>query len=378
MTGERPGTAVLYHPAFEPPQGWLRAMLLFYDCVHSIVPPAAGYEMTPATAALVERDPIAFVPLDPQPFAQPETWDEYRALLGVLRQLQPSGDRGAAVRTEPDHAGLALKLEASATDRNAFVAFRAEKMPDEFRRSLLELGSFAEASDEGGWMRVDSRVADLLVSMLADRMATSRASIIGACTDRHHSFALAAKSELERHARRQLGSRDAWDPEASLAAEILSVDVPDRLGEYSIPAYLEVRERYREYRDEFRLAMRELRTLYLDRSLRSPGSLADQLQHAVSEFRAGMEKLQQGRIRRLVRRWVPIVLGSVVSVAAAVSGSAGLALGGEAFSFGLQVFGDPESGGRGTCLAQTQGRLVQLRRHLDWDRTMLGRVLRGL
>jgi hypothetical protein len=89
------------HPVFEPPQGWLRAMLLFYDCVHSIVPPAAGYVMTPSTAALVECDPNAFVPLDPEPFTCPETWDEYGALLGVLRQLQPSGDRGAACEPNP-------------------------------------------------------------------------------------------------------------------------------------------------------------------------------------------------------------------------------------------------------------------------------------
>ena len=46
----------LYHPYFEPEESFLRAMLLFYGTVYSIVPEDAEYAPTPRTLVCLPQD----------------------------------------------------------------------------------------------------------------------------------------------------------------------------------------------------------------------------------------------------------------------------------------------------------------------------------
>jgi hypothetical protein len=78
--------ATIYHPRFEPDGSWLRAMLLFYDTVHSIVPGGAGYKASPGVARLQDKAPGAFIPLPPDIedravfSAEDGVWNRYFAL----------------------------------------------------------------------------------------------------------------------------------------------------------------------------------------------------------------------------------------------------------------------------------------------------------
>jgi hypothetical protein len=89
--------ATIYHPRFEPDGSWLRAMLLFYDTVHSIVPDGAGYKASPGVARLQDKAPEAFIPLPPDIedravfSAEDGVWNRYFALSAFFDEL---GDEG--------------------------------------------------------------------------------------------------------------------------------------------------------------------------------------------------------------------------------------------------------------------------------------------
>ena len=50
-------------------------------------------------------------------------------------------------------------------------------MADQFRSELIEFG--LDHVEDPPWLRGDRRVADLVLSMLADRMAMNRIGIVG-------------------------------------------------------------------------------------------------------------------------------------------------------------------------------------------------------
>jgi hypothetical protein len=87
----------IYHPRFEPDENWLRAMLLFYDTVHSIVPDGAGYKASPGVARLQDKAPEAFIPLQPNIedravfSAEDGVWNRYFTLTAFLDELGNEG-----------------------------------------------------------------------------------------------------------------------------------------------------------------------------------------------------------------------------------------------------------------------------------------------
>jgi len=352
-------TNTIYHPKFEPPEQWLRSMLLFYDTVHSIVPDSAEYRMSPGIVDLNEKATDAFVPLAPTSEDLQYDWDGYKALGAVLRELP--ADEEARSRADFDREEGAPRL-----DFGRGVQVHHDKMGEMLVHDLVEYG-LAQRREDSDWITVDRRVADLVLSMLADRMARNRPGGIYTCSDRETSFAVAAKSDLEHGGN--------WRPEATLASAILQVEIPEGLVALSTEDYLDLRKRYEDKREIFRLAMQELESLYLDESFQSPEDFQARLKAIVGDFGKEMDKLRQQRAMRRVQRWGPVALGAIVSLGAAAITAPLIGIGAAGVTIALDVLrtaqGDPVAG---TNIAKTQSLLAELGKDIRWNRNWLGRV----
>ena len=353
----------LYHPHFEPEESWLRAMLLFYETVHSIIPEHAEYASSPEITTLCEKVEGAFVPLAPSEQDLTYDWISYHALTGVLRKLSNQG----AGRDTVD-ARLDWSQDVPSLDLGETVRVHTDKMADMLAHDLLDFKLAEKQTDDPVWLRVDRRVADLVLSMLADRMAKNRPGVIYTSSDQEQSFAVAAKSELEHGQLR--------DAKATLASAILKAEIPADLADLPLNQYLDVRKRYEDKREVFQLAMNELQELYFKESFRAPEEFRTQLEHVVKQFSGEMQKLREQRFGRQVRRWAPIALGGVVSLAAAAITVPVIAVGAAGVSLAVQVLqtsqGEPAPA---TYKAKLQTHLVELDRDVRWNRNWLGRVL---
>jgi hypothetical protein len=352
----------LYHPKFEPKESWLRAMLLFYDTVHSIVPEDAEYTPSPGISMLCEKVQEAFVPLVPTEKDLDYDWDNYFALTGVLRELsgQDEGE-GDRIDAQQDWSEGPPRL-----DLGGGVKVHTDKMADMLAMDLIDFG-LAERTDDPRWLRVDRRVANLVLSMLADRMAQNQPGIIYTSSDQESSFAVAAKGELQRG--------KLWNVEATLASAILTVEIPAELAHLSLDRYLNIRKRYEERREVFRLAMQEMQTLYFNPSLKNPDELRKQMQDVVGKFSRQTQALREQRFGRQVHSWAPIALGGIVSIAAAAIGVPEVSVGAAGVNITLRALKNAQ-GARipQTNVAKAQALLVELDRNIHWNRNWLGRV----
>ena len=351
----------LYHPKFEPRESWLRSMLLFYDTVHSIVPQDAGYTPSPGVAALQERVQNAFVPLVPEQEDVRYDWPDYKALTAVLSNLSERGGKEARVSARLDKAQAVPSIDLGGT-----VRVHHDKLALMLADDLVDFG-LAERTNDPKWLSVDRRVADLVLSMLAERMAMNRPGAIYTSSDQETSFAVAAKSKLTN-------SR-VWKGEATLASAILTAVIPGDIVDITLDRYLEIRKRYEDKREAFRLAMHELQTLYFEASFETPSEFYKELEEVVGKFDRQMQSLREQRFARRVRRWATIAIGGIVSVAAAAIADPTFTIAATAASLTIDVLKNAQGEQfRGTNVAQAQAILVDLERDLRWNRNWLGRV----
>src|SRR5215210_3766566 len=161
----------LYHPKFEPKLSWLRAMLLFHETVHSIIPENADYTPSPGITALCEKVQEAFVPLAPTKRDLAYDWDSYDALTSVLSKLSDQGEGKHCGR-----AHLHWSQGVPSLDLGKTVRVHYDKMGEMLAHEQVDF-ELAEQTNDPAWFLVDERVAPLVLSMLADRMAKNRPGV---------------------------------------------------------------------------------------------------------------------------------------------------------------------------------------------------------
>lgn len=359
-------TKILYHPKFEPPEGWLRTTLLFYDTVHSIVPQNAPHTVSPQVADLCEKVPDAFKPIHPDERDLEYEWGEYHALTKILQNLSDRSEKTEDARLDWLAGVPRLAFGAG-------VEVHWDKMAEELWTDLIAFG-LAVPTNDPSWLRVDRRVADLVLSMLASRMVSRRPGFIGTASDRVTSFAVAAKSAMNR------GKELKWDQgyaETTLASATLTAAVPAEIAQLPLDRYLDIRNRYEPHREAFRSTMIELANLNLPSHLQNPDEFIGAVESTVAKFGRGMQTLREGRLRERVRKWAPVAIGGVIGIASALVQGPILAL--TAAGVGVTIQAVQTAQGERPYVSksvETQSLLIELDRELHWDQNWLGRVFR--
>jgi hypothetical protein len=283
---------------------WLRSSLLVYDNVWSIVPLEAGYVPSDDVKRHLEKLPDTFAPLAPEPL---DIVHEYFVLKILGGAFQRIAARCKAEREErpirlqaDDSGGEVLEIPGITKLHDGKVAYTVFQMLEEF--GLI----YGQA--DNGFSYVNEQAAYLIVSFLAQRMATRLP--MRTITDIDSSFYLSAACNV-------LEAGDPVDSRGVLASSILRFHIPEDIGTLSVSDFVEIRKRYEEVREVFPLYLRDLGELIQVDDVSDVSELKARIESLVARIDRDMRRIKRSRIGQSIRRWIPIGIGSAVTLGAA-------------------------------------------------------------
>jgi hypothetical protein len=250
--------------------------------------------------------PGVFETLAPDPL---DIVEEY-FVLGALKQ---AFERIATRRGEPLSTTQRIKyksdIEGSFEDELeilGIVKLHDFKIAYSVYQMLQERGLvYGRTTD--GYSYVNEQAAWLIVSFLAQRM--SRRLAMPTITDIDCYFYLSAACNL-------IDAGDPVDSRGLLASSVLTFHIPENIGEISIQDFIELRKRYEELRETFPLYLRDLGDLNQINEVRNLPDLIARIESTVETINRNMNRIKQSRIGESVRRWLPLGIGSAVTLAA--------------------------------------------------------------
>lgn len=296
----------LYHPNFEPPLAWLRSCLLVYDNIWSIVPREAGYEPSDNLKRHLEKLPDTFAPLAPEPLDIVHEYFVLNVLRRAFKQIAESRQKekqGRQIRfreTAQNYEEEGLEISGIARLHDAKVAYTVHQMLEEF--------DLIYGEEENGFLFVDERAAFLIVSFLAQRMASRLP--LRTITDIDSSFYLSAACNV-------IESGNPMDSRGALASAVLKFHIPEQIEDLSLSEFIEVRKRYSELRQIFPLYLRDLSELFRVDDAKNVPELKERIVSTVKAINRDVLGIKRSRVKARVKRWLPIGIGSAVTLGAA-------------------------------------------------------------
>jgi hypothetical protein len=297
---------VLYHPYFEPSLQWLRTALLVYDQVWSIVPSDANYVSSEQIRRHLDTFPDTFAPLAPEPLDIVHEYFVLNQLGRVFKHIANSRESAPSkVRVRYSSIGEGLytdSLEISGITRlhDTKVAYTVLQ--------LLEESGLVYGQTDDDFLLVDERAAHVIVSLLAQRMATRLP--IRTITDVETSFLLSTACDV-------IDSGGPVDSQAVLAASVLNFHIPEAIGELSNDRYIEIRKRYAELRELFPLYLRDLADLMQIDQIQDIPEVMDRIKTLLRSLDRDIARIKRSRVASSLKSWIPLGIGGVITLGSA-------------------------------------------------------------
>jgi len=259
-----------------------------FDKVSVIVPTDAKPTYSEATLRLRENLPDAFVELREKRF-DPQL-DDTR-----LKSLSAALDEIAAAPRNGDDAPWHHQETTALHD--AKITYRIAELLRE--RGLIY-------GEHGQFVHTDTRVAYLILSLLADRYGTQRG--LWTVTDDPFGYSVNV-----------LGLCD-YDAEAaaenSLATAILTATVPDEIEELSPKVYADLRKRYEPSRATLHAAIREISRDARLRVIKNKDELKERIDKCTASFVKEVDEVKVSKSGFTIQNWTSFGIGTIVDVAA--------------------------------------------------------------
>ena len=300
----------LYYPNVEPPIAWLKSAALFFDTVMSFVPVESDEALSQELREFADATK-AWMPYRPT---------ESTALLVDVPTERLDQAFGAIAMTRPRAPGggceLEFTLDGGTTSVRDHVFMHGSKLSPQVRDRLEAHGlmlpeDFAKGFTAGDWLVVNEQASDLILSYIADRLATRKGWT--SITDNEGCYVFSALQPTESRA----GSDEAED---ELARVLVTELVPDVIETLPLDTYCELRERYKPIREHLALFTHDA---ILENRFSHIGD-AEELRGAVDEYvkdlRNEVLKFRTSAFGSAFRKWGPFSLGSIVSLGAAIPG----------------------------------------------------------
>lgn len=286
------------YPAFEPNHTWLRQVLLFVDEVHRIVPAMEKLDDSDDLKRLMEYCEDAVLRCAPEHYV--EIPPQLAGLFGKALD-QPKFRRTAEKKTMKILVGPTGSVEVM-----EWEFLHIEKIGRRVRHELESRGMFRKSPVDTNWKLVPRGAGGLVLSMLADQIARDKG--FDAITDQPMAFALNSLHEC--------GDRASAIAEGVIASAVATVHVPRDISLLPAKEYAELRRRHSDVRGEFARMVRELKDGHrLDR-IASPAEYRSRLDEIVEDVGEQVRKFRGSKAATKINDWVPMLLTSIVPVAA--------------------------------------------------------------
>lgn len=286
------------YPDFEPNHTWLRQVLLFVDEVHRIVPAKEKLEDSDDLKRLMEQCDGAVLRCAPEHYV--EIPPPQAELFGKALD-QPKFRRAAEKNSMEILIGPTGSVEVM-----EWEFLHIEKIGGRVHRELESRGMMRKSPVDSNWKLVPRGAGGLVLSMLADQIARDKG--FDAITDQPMAFALNSLHEC--------GDRASALAEGVIASAVATVHVPRDISLLTAVEYAELRKTHSDVRREFAKMVRELKdSQRLDR-IASPSEFRERLDDIVEHVGGEMKKFRKSKAASKVNDWVPMLLTSLIPVAA--------------------------------------------------------------
>ena len=299
---------LLYYPSFSPESAWLRRVLLLADEVKRIVPNDVEIHDPDDLLALQDSIPgclSAISPLGSDVAIENDTLPRLRKAFAFIARSKSK--RSRKTFTVEISADGAMSVAGHVFLHNAKLS---PIIHEELRRHQLTISWLGKLSSQEGFHVVDEAASDLILSGIAENI--SRRTGFDTITDKPVPFALNALNSLGVAPTRAPGGA-----EGALLASLTSILIPAGVASLTPTEYRNLRESYGSIRAAFKeLTANLTRTNRLDR-IQDPTALQDAVGATAQEFNKEYETFRKSRYSRNFKRWAPLYVGGLLTMASA-------------------------------------------------------------
>jgi hypothetical protein len=278
----------LYYPDFEPDPAWMRAQLLFFDKVESIIPAEVKWTPDPVNDALFQKEPSVFAPIREIQYLSDDHPVDWPTLKRACKLI---------------HEEFEASIGSNAQRSGAITPHHKSKLTERIYDTFLEYGlvwspakgslTFGEG-DADGFVHVDPRASSLIVGMIAEELAQRRGLRCVTPLSLPHYFNLCNGYRASART----------EHEGALASLMIKFLIPTDIERMPLDRYLDIRDRHAGLRAIYRRFLKEaceewdLSTITSPDALRSGVlDLAQRLSGAVEEER------RKSGLKDVVKDW---------------------------------------------------------------------------
>jgi len=315
---------VLYYPSFQPPEPWLRSILLLADEVTRIVPADVDPQDPPGILAIASAVPDCLTTVAPTTV---DVTPQGTNLSRLDKAFELIG------RGKPRNRKTLVTISISpggATSVVGHVFLHETKVSREIKRLLRhhhllddDVTEMSQSLSASGYLVVDKKASNLILSTVADKVA--RRIGLDAITDEPFFFDVNVVNGFGLHP-------DAFPgvAEGGLLGSMATVLVPREISALSVTRYQELRNSYSELREAFKRVITELSAIHRLGRIQSMGDVSTRVQVIAQDFLTEFQRYKRTRYARAFRAWAPLCVGGVLSavsslvsppVAVAIAGS---------------------------------------------------------
>lgn len=318
----------IYYPLFEPPINWLKTFLLFYDCIRSIVPKDAEFSFSEDIKRLLDYSPESFSFISPS--MEDIQIDEIRidllerAFLQISQKTKRKNIREIYIWIE--NGGISIK---------GYSFLHQNKITKEIKE-LLEKYNLIDRitskifSNEKNYLVVKEEACDLIISNVAYNL--SKKYGYPSLTDKELFYSFNSISRLS--------SLMPTDRKNYLASSVINLWVPEELSSLDIHKYITLRNAFMDLREPFHSFIKNIHDLYALETIESLNVLRERIEALSQEINREYQKFKKTKFIRRFKRWTPIAIGSIFTLAGAAFQDKSIAITSAAVSIAIQVLNE--------------------------------------
>lgn len=287
------------YPAFEPDHEWLRKMLLFTDEIYRIIPLHETGGDSDQLKRLIAATNGAVKVCEPHPYIEisEAAATNFGAALNQPQFIKVAASDEIQVVIGPNGTQEVIDWEF----------LHIEKIGYNVRSELEKRGMLRASFGDENWEIVPRGVGNLVVGMLADRIAEENG--LDAITDQPLAFALNSLNQCREECSARI--------EGIIASTVASVHVPKSIALLSTEDYVELRKAHESVRAEFARMVRDLKEVQRISSKLSPPVFATRIEEIVGHIGSEMQRFRDSREASKFNEWIPFSIASLAPIAAA-------------------------------------------------------------